>query len=129
VTIKYTYPRGGTTIYRRSVPTALRDRYPGPTIKKVFETTDPMKVGLESSAAVWGAYRRERDPLCTDPFEPIGIAGDGQDAKPRVPYTADQLQELYAGCRAQDDERRWNIGLLIDTGARLARSRVSLRMI
>jgi hypothetical protein len=78
---------------------------------------------------VWGAYRRERDPLCTDPFEPIGIAGDGQDAKPRVPYTADQLQKLYAGCRAQDDERRWNIGLLIDTAARLEEVAGHARMI
>jgi integrase len=290
VTIKYTYPRGGTTIYQRSVPKALRDRYPGPTIKKVLKTTDPAKVarlvadlnrqveaewaGLlaspESSpkalqvhadallrsyglaphspnndpraiellhdhienrlmrhasgdekvyreaapaeyltavereagkrlhgtardtietaltlylethkqrdderfatyarrafatlvavtgdkdiatftredarryvaasldkqvktgtikrrigvfSAVWGAYRRERDPLRTDPFERIGIAGAGQDAKPRVPYTADQLQKLYTACRAKDDERRWIIALLIDTGARLA---------
>ncbi|WP_395316596.1 DUF6538 domain-containing protein [Variovorax sp. UC74_104] len=44
MTIKYTYPRGGTTIYQRSVPTALRDRYPSPTIKKVLKTTDPVKV-------------------------------------------------------------------------------------
>ncbi|WP_232080742.1 tyrosine-type recombinase/integrase [Variovorax sp. SRS16] len=290
MTIKYTYPRGGTTIYQRPVPKALHDRYPGKTIKKVLKTTDPVKVarmvadlnrqveaewaGLlaspESSpkalkvhadallrsyglaphapdndpraiellhdhienklmrfaggderlyqdadpaeyltaveqeagkrlhgkprdtiedalrvylethkkrddkkfaiyarrafatltavagdkdiaaftradahsyvkaaldngvktgtirrrigvfTAVWGAYRRERDPLRTDPFERLAIAGDGEDAKPRVPYTADQLRALYVACRAKDDERRWIIAMLIDTGCRLA---------
>lgn len=44
VTIKYTYPRGKTTIYQRAVPTDLRDRYPGATIKEDLKTTDPVKV-------------------------------------------------------------------------------------
>ena len=44
VTIKYTYPRGKTTIYQRSVPTDLRDRYAGTTIKQDLKTSDPIKV-------------------------------------------------------------------------------------
>lgn len=44
VTIKYTYPRGKTTIYQRVVPTDLRDRYPGATIKPDLKTSDPLKV-------------------------------------------------------------------------------------
>ena len=44
VTIKYTYPRGKTTIYQRAVPTDLRDRYPGATIKRDLKTTNPIKV-------------------------------------------------------------------------------------
>lgn len=44
VTIKYTYRRGATTIYQRAVPTDLRDRYPGATIKQVLKTTDPVQV-------------------------------------------------------------------------------------
>lgn len=289
VTIKYTYPRGGTTIYQRSVPKALHDRYPSKTIKKVLQTTDPVKVahmvadlnrqveaewaGLlaspESSpkalkvhadallrsyglaphtpdndpraiellhdhidnklmryaggderlyrnadpaeyltvveqeagkrlhgkprdtiedalrvylethtkrddekfasytrlafasliavtgdkdiaaftredarryvavelakvktgtikrrigvfTAVWGAYRRERDPKCVNPFERLSIAGDGKDATPRVPYTPEQLRTLYARCRAKDDDLRWIIAMLIDTGCRLS---------
>lgn len=44
VTIKYTYPRGSTTVYQRAVPTDLRDRYPGATIKHVLKTTDPVQV-------------------------------------------------------------------------------------
>lgn len=44
VTIKYTYLRGQTTIYQRAVPTDLRDRYPGATIKQVLQTIDPIQV-------------------------------------------------------------------------------------
>jgi len=44
VTIKYTYPRGKTTIYQRAVPTDLRLRYPGATIKRDLKTTNPIKV-------------------------------------------------------------------------------------
>ena len=44
VTIKYTYRRGKTTIYQRAVPTDLRARYPGSTIKHDLKTTDPVKV-------------------------------------------------------------------------------------
>lgn len=44
VTIKYTYPRGQTTIYQRAVPTDLRDRYPGATIKQDLKTADPIRV-------------------------------------------------------------------------------------
>ncbi|RYE40701.1 MAG: recombinase [Hyphomicrobiales bacterium] len=290
VTIKYTYPRGGTTIYQRPVPKALRDRYPGATIKKVLKTTDPIKVarmvtdlnrhyeaewaGLlaspESSpkalkvhadallrsyglaphspdndpraielihdvldqkrmryaggderlyqeadeaeyltpvereagkrlhgkprdtlsevvevylkahrkrddekfgidqrrtlatlttvvgdkevasftrddarlyidacqaagkktgtikrrinmlGAMWSSYRRERDPHCVNTFERLVIPGDGADAEARLPYTPEQLRVLYAACRAKDDDLRWMIALLIDTGARLA---------
>lgn len=44
VTIKYTYSRGKTTINQRAVPTDLRDRYPGATVKQDLKTTDPVKV-------------------------------------------------------------------------------------
>lgn len=44
VTIKHTYRRGATTIYQRAVPTDLRGRYPGATIKHDLKTADPLKV-------------------------------------------------------------------------------------
>nr|WP_319005919.1 DUF6538 domain-containing protein [Hydrogenophaga taeniospiralis] len=44
VTIKHTYPRGSTTIYQRAVPTDLRHRYPGATIKQDLKTADPVRV-------------------------------------------------------------------------------------
>ncbi|HEY9224167.1 MAG TPA: tyrosine-type recombinase/integrase [Variovorax sp.] len=290
MTIKYTYPRGGTTIYQRSVPTALRDRYPGPTIKKVLKTRDPVKVarlvadlnrqveaewagllaspesspkalkvhadallrsyglaphapdndpraiellhdhienklmryaggderlyrnadpaeylsvveqeagkrlhgkprdtiedvlevylranekrddsefveyqrrafatltaiagdrdvaaftredarryvelslegGLKTGTirrrintfgAMWSSYRRERAPHCVNPFERLAIPGEGKDKKPRRPYTPEMLHTLLDACRSKDDDLRWIIALLADTGARLA---------
>jgi integrase len=63
VTIKYTYQRGKTTIYQRSVPTDLRPRYPGATIKQDLNTGDPIKVARmvaalnEKLEAEWAGLR------------------------------------------------------------------------
>ncbi len=63
VTIKYTYVRGDTTIYQRAIPTDLRDRYPGKTVKRVLKTTDPVQVARWVSTmnsqveAEWEALR------------------------------------------------------------------------
>lgn len=40
VTLKYTYPRGGTIIYQRAVPKSLWQRYPGKTVKHDLKTAD-----------------------------------------------------------------------------------------
>ena len=63
VTIKYTYPRGRTTIYQRAIPTDLRDRYPGANFKQDLKTADPIKVARMASAlnakleAEWNGLR------------------------------------------------------------------------
>jgi len=63
VTIKHTYPRGNSTIYQRSVPVDLRDRYPSATIKKTLPTNDPVKVAKmvdqlnRQLAAEWAGLR------------------------------------------------------------------------
>lgn len=44
VTIKYTFTKDGSTYYQRAVPTDLRDRYPGKTVKVHLKTTDPFTV-------------------------------------------------------------------------------------
>lgn len=40
MTLKNAYQRGGTIIYQRAVPSKLRDRYPGATIKHDLKTSD-----------------------------------------------------------------------------------------
>lgn len=70
--------------------------------------------------AVFSVWRRERDNGLANPFEEMAIPNEGQDKKPRVPFTPRDLAKLYALCHAQDDDRRWLLALLIDTGARLA---------
>ncbi len=67
VTIKYTYPRGRTTIYQRAVPTDLRNRYGSATIKHVLKTVDPVQVARLVSdlnrriEADWEALRAAPD--------------------------------------------------------------------
>lgn len=63
LSIKYTYARGGTTIYQRAVPTDLMGRYPGKTIKQDLKTSDPVKVAKQVARlnaqleAEWAALR------------------------------------------------------------------------
>lgn len=46
VTIKYTYPRGKTTIFQRAIPTALQSRYGSANFKQDLKTADPIEVVL-----------------------------------------------------------------------------------
>lgn len=114
VTLKYTYPRGGTTIYQRPVPKALRDRYPGATIKKVLKTTDPIKVArmvtdlnrhyeaewaglLASPEASPKALKVHADAL----LRSYGLAPHSPNNDPRaielIHDVIDQKRMLYAG--------------------------------
>lgn len=70
--------------------------------------------------AVFTTWRLERDKAFANPFEKMAIPNEGVDKKSRVPFNTPDLIKLYALCRTQDDDRRWLLALLIDTGARLA---------
>ncbi|MBK6869493.1 MAG: tyrosine-type recombinase/integrase [Burkholderiales bacterium] len=75
---------------------------------------------IQALKAAWNAYRVERTSSLPNVWERLSIADEGADAKPRIPFTDDELARLYAACRAADDDRRWLLAMLIDTGARLA---------
>lgn len=75
---------------------------------------------LNSYRAVWSAYKRERDHQMANPFENLSIPGEGEDADKRSTLTHEELERLVAACKEKDDEVRWILALLIDTGARLA---------
>lgn len=53
-------------------------------------------------------------------FEGINIPNLGQDTKDRLPYTLDEISMIQQACRAKDDDIRWIIALLSDTGMRLS---------
>lgn len=55
-----------------------------------------------------------------NPFEALRIAGLGEDAEKRKPFTKDQLGKLKAALVKADDDMRWILGLQSDTGMRLA---------
>ena len=75
---------------------------------------------INSFRAVWSSYRRECDPQLPNPFEGLAIPGEGLDKKARVPFTTEELKQLIATCQSKDDDLRWILALLADTGARLA---------
>ena len=75
---------------------------------------------INSFRAVWSSYRRECDPQLPNPFEGLAIPGEGLDKKARVPFTTDELKQLISACHSKDDDVRWILAMLADTGARLA---------
>lgn len=64
---------------------------------------------------------REFELGIPNPFGSLTIAGKGSE-KPheRVPYTAEELKAIQRRCREMDDQRRWAIAMMSDTGARQA---------
>lgn len=70
--------------------------------------------------AVMNVYIKERGLNVQNPFDRVAIPGEGKDTKKRIPFTADELDRLLPLCIAKDDQARWIIAMLADTGARLA---------
>lgn len=70
--------------------------------------------------AVFTTWRLERDKGLANPFERLSIPNEGADRTIRESYEADELTRLYSACRKLDDDLRWLLAILIDTGARLA---------
>ena len=85
---------------------------------KVATGTIRRRMGV--MAAVFTTWRIERDKQQTNPFERLAIPGEGEDKKARVPFSSFELCALEAVCRSKDDDLRWALALLADTGARLA---------
>ena len=64
---------------------------------------------------------REFELAIPNPFEGLTNAGRGaQKPHERVPYSAEELKTIQRRCREMDDQRRWAIAMMSDTGARQA---------
>jgi integrase len=70
--------------------------------------------------SVFATDIRENNLQRTNPFAGLKIPSEGGDSEQRQPFTPTELSTLYAACHTKDDDRRWLLALLIDTGARLA---------
>lgn len=75
---------------------------------------------LNTDMAVMKTYITEKQLNRTNPFASIPIPDEGDDAEKATPYTSDELGKLVASCKQWDDEPRWLLGMITDTGARLA---------
>lgn len=70
--------------------------------------------------AVFTTWRLERNKDLANPFERLAIPNEGEDSAARAPYDAVQLAHIFNACKKVDDDLRWLLAMLIDTGARLA---------
>ena len=53
-----------------------------------------------------------------NPFEQVKLAGEGEDANNRIIYSDDALRAIAEACQARDDDIRWIVAMVVDTGAR-----------
>ncbi|MFM0347661.1 phage integrase [Paraburkholderia sp. RL17-347-BIC-D] len=82
--------------------------------------TGTVRRRLSTINAVFASYIKEKELTRTNPFESLQIAGEGKDTKERVPFDPAELVAVQAKCREADDDIRWLIAMLSDTGARIA---------
>ena len=84
-------------------------------------TADTISKYVYQIKPVFDTAIREFELGIPSPFESLTIAGKGS-AKPhgRLPYSLTELYAIWQRCREMDDERRWAIAMLSDTGARQA---------
>ena len=75
---------------------------------------------LNTECAVMHSYIKEKQLNRTNPFASIPIPDEDEDAEEAIPYKADELGTLVTSCKQWDDEARWLLAMIADTGARLA---------
>ncbi|MBR8303395.1 tyrosine-type recombinase/integrase [Burkholderia dolosa] len=82
--------------------------------------TGTIRRRLNVVKAVIETYLREKEIDRKNPFASVPIPTEGNDEKKRQPFTQDELTALFAACKEKDDDVRWLVAILGDTGARLA---------
>jgi len=94
-------------------------RYVAAQTKSGAKTTT-IRRRLNVARVIVETWFRERDINRKNPFAQVPIAAEGADAKKRETFTTEELKTLITECRAKDDDVRWLVAILADTGARLA---------
>ena len=100
--------------YNRSDALAFRDR-----LLKRNVTTATVKRNFECIRAVWNYSAREHGLECNNPFANMNY-GNGVASKVRKPIPIENIRQIQQVCFEMDDDIRWLIALLSDTGMRLA---------
>ena len=83
-------------------------------------TTSTVRRRLTSLTAIVNKVRKEKQLQMLNPFEGLGIVGEGDDETKRVPFTGDELKIVSTHCRHFDDDIRHIVALQLDTGCRVA---------
>ena len=75
---------------------------------------------LNSVQAVMATYIRETESKRGNPFAELAIPNEGDDEEEAVPYAPKEFAQLIAAARAKNDDPRWLVTMIADTGARLS---------
>ena len=78
-----------------------------------------VKRNFECIRAIWNFAAREHGVSTTNPFSNMNY-GNGRGPVKRKPVPVEDIKKLQALCYAMDDEIRWLVALLSDTGMRLS---------
>ncbi len=100
--------------YSRADAIAFRDRL---LEREVASAT--VKRNFECVRAVWNYSAREHGIQSVNPFANMNY-GNGAEPVKRKPIPTDVIRQVQNKCYELDDEIRWIIALLSDTGMRLA---------
>lgn len=56
--------------------------------------------------------------MLSNPFAKLNLPGEGLDSEERQPFTNSELLAIREGVLSKNDDIRWIVGLLVETGAR-----------
>ena len=100
--------------YTRSDALAFRDRLLGRGV-----TTATVKRNFECIRAIWNYSAREHGLVMANPFANMNY-GNGSASVTRKPIPIENIRMIQQVCFEMDDDIRWLVALLSDTGMRLA---------
>ncbi len=83
------------------------------------QKTATVRRRLNVMSAVFSKWVIENSLTIANPFARIEIPDEGKDKIKRRVFTVDELQTLYHRCQSLDDDLRWLVALMIDTGPRI----------
>tara|TARA_R100000935_G_scaffold58887_1_gene99080 strand:- start:10445 stop:11854 length:1410 start_codon:yes stop_codon:yes gene_type:complete len=82
--------------------------------------TATIKRRLNSIRPIFRQISRERELDDKRIFEAVNIPNEGNDKVDRLPFSTAEMTLIQKACLEKDDDFRWIVGLLSDTGLRLA---------
>jgi integrase len=82
--------------------------------------TATIKRRLNSIRPIFRQISRERELDDRRIFEAVNIPNEGYDKVDRLPFSTTEMTLIQKACLEKDDDFRWVVGLLSDTGLRLA---------
>ena len=100
--------------YTRADALAFRDRLLGRGV-----TTATVKRNFECIRAIWNYSAREHGLVIANPFANMNY-GNGSASVTRKPIPIENIRMIQQVCFETDDDIRWLVALLSDTGMRLA---------